>query len=493
MAVVEHLPVLGVAGLLAMAFVIPLLPEGRLPAMLALAGSVWAALAQAGTLFAVLAEGTLVYHVGSWPPPWGIEVRVDLLGAVVAFVVAAVGLFIAVYALGSVPLEIPGPARRWYFCLQTLLSAGMLGLINSGDLFNIFVFLEITSLAAYALVAVEDKLESLEASFKYLVLGSVGSGLVLLGIAMIYMVTGHLNLEALAGAVPAAAEAFPRNLTAGLSVFVVGIAAKSALFPLHVWLPDAHANAPSPASALLSGLVLKTSLLVLVRVTFNVLGPAFAQATPLPMVLFWLSTGGILLGSLFAIAQRDLKRMLAYSSVAQVAYIFFGLSVFTHNAVTGAFLHIVYHAMLKASLFMAAGLIIARTGQRRLGALSGIGRHMPLTTAAFAIAAVGMIGLPPTGGFLSKWYLALGSVDAAKPLYAFVIVFSSLLNAMYFLPLIISAFFGPALQTLAPGREGPLTMVLPTLLLSVVTLLIGIVPHFPLNALAAAAAALLGR
>jgi multicomponent Na+:H+ antiporter subunit D len=223
--------------------------------------------------------------------------------------------------------------------------------------------------------------------------------------------------------------------------FLIGFGMKAGMFPLHVWLPDAHPVAPSPASALLSGVMLKTGAYGLLRVIFNVFSPALLQNSGWDTILGVLAVITILLGSAVALTQTDIKRRLAYSSISQLGYVLLGLSILNNNAITGAVFHIFSHAFMKSTLFLAAGAVIWKTGIRNINDMKGLGRQMPITMGCFSIAALAMIGIPPLNGFLSKWTLALGALDANMPFYVLVLLISSLLNALYYLPILIPAFF----------------------------------------------------
>ncbi|MDP2873427.1 MAG: proton-conducting transporter membrane subunit [Bacillota bacterium] len=428
----------------------------------------------------VTRNGPLTYATGGWPAPLGIEVRVDILGAVVLTLLGCGATLILLFAQSHEPAELGRQAERWYWPLCLTLLGGMSGLVIAKDLFNLFVMAEICSIAACGIISVDSRPAALEASFKYLLLSAVGSGAVLLATAMLYSVTGYLDMDAISRALPAAAASFPRVTMGALALYLVGFGLKAALFPLHVWLPDAHSAAPSASSALLSGLVVKVYVVALARIGYQVWGPDLLWRSPAPYVMFWFSAGAMFFGSIVAIAQRDIKRLLAYSTIAQMGYIFFGLSLRSENAVAGALLHVFNHAVMKVCLFLAAGAMIARTGKRDLAGLSGIARSMPLTTAAFTIGALAMIGVPGTNGFISKWYVALGALDLGRPLYAVLVVASSLLSGAYYLPFVISAYFGPD-PGHPRGREGPPAELAPIVILAAVCVLTGFLPRFPLQ------------
>lgn len=478
-----HLVVFPILVLLVAALILPLVREPRRASLLGVSALAAAFLLWLSLAFLVMRQGAISYHLGGWPPPVGIEVVADKLAVFFGLTVFLVALPAAVFARVDMPAEAPECSLSSFWTLYLLLVLSLLGLAQAGDLFNMYVFLEISSLAACALVAVVNRPANVEAAFKYLLLSTVGSGCVLLAIALLYMITGQLNLAFLARELEHQAPLYPKNVIGAGTFLLVGLGVKAAIFPLHTWLPDAHASAPSPASALLSGLVVKVYVVVMVRIVWGTLGKAFFALLPFKSVLLLLATMSIFLASILAMAQTDLKRMLAYSTVAQMGYIFLGLAAGSRTAYAGAILHIFNHALLKGALFLAAGAVIWRTGRRRLAELVGIGHTCPLTLSFFTIAALGMVGIPGTSGFVSKWFLLVGMLQQSSPLLAWVVLVSSLLNAAYYFPVIILGFFGHGtdnelrfhLDRIPPG------LLLPAGSLALVSLLFGLWPSFPLH------------
>jgi multicomponent Na+:H+ antiporter subunit D len=479
---VAHLTVLPQLVLLLGAALLPLRPrwlraENIALAALGLAFALWLPLAQR-----VLSTGPVSYHLGGWPPAVGIEVVSDTLSVYFGGIVFLLSLPAATFACSSLAAEVPIAAHSSFWTLYLLLVMSLLALSLAADLFNTYVFIEISSLAACALIATVNRPLNIEATFKYLILSTVGSGCILMATLLLYMLGGQLNLSLLAQALPQQAALFPKNLIAAGTFLLVGLGVKSALFPLHSWLPDTHSVAPSPASALLSGLVVKIYVLVLLRVAWGTLGGSFLSLLPFQEVLLFLATVSIFLGSIFAIAQSDLKRMLAYSTVAQMGYVFLGLAANNETAFTGAVLHLFNHAILKATLFLAAGGIIWQTGERRLRNLVGVGHRCPIALSAFSLAALGMIGIPGTAGFTSKWFLVVGCLQGGTPVLAWVILLSSLLNAIYYLPVVILGFFGHSDQceTRFHLDQMPLGLLIPICFLALCTLFFGLWPSPPL-------------
>ncbi|MEW5783878.1 MAG: proton-conducting transporter membrane subunit [Bacillota bacterium] len=442
---VEHFPVLIIVLPLAGAFLMPLLARRQVklcwPALLLILVLV---LGMAVTLLWRLdSSGPYFYHLGGWPPPWGIELQVDFLRVYLLLVVLGLGLWIAVYAWRDLEHELKPELIGWYCALYALLIGSMAGIALTNDLFNLFVFMEICAIASCAVITIKETRECLEAGFKYLILSAMGTGCYLLAVALIYMVTGHLNFALVREALPEAAALYPNNVLAAAALIIVAFAVKAALFPLHVWLPDAHAAAPSPSSAVLSGVVIKIYAFALLILFYRVLPGSLLSAVPLNEVILWLSVLGIVFGSIFAMVQEDLKKMLAYSSIAQIGYVFLGIGLANRTALVGALYHLLNHGIMKALLFMAAGNIIHAAGLRRIKSLSGIGPKMPLTMLPFAVAGASMIGIPGTGGLIGKWFLALGALETGRLLIVIIIIAGSLLNAIYYLPIIINAYLNP--------------------------------------------------
>lgn len=426
----------------------------------------------------VITGGNISYWLGGWEPPWGIEYAVDILNAFVMVIVAGVCFSVSIYARKSMGLEVPGKELPLY-TLYILLTTGMLGIAATGDIFNLYVFLEISSLAAYALIAVGDR-HSLMASFNYMVMGTISASFILLGIGYLYLVTGSLNMADISRLLP---PLYGRPvILVALAMLVVGISLKAALFPMHTWLPDAYTHAPSAVSAMLSGTFTKVGVYALIRVMFTVISPQYIiETVPVMSILTWVAAIGILAGSVLAIAQYDIKRMLAYSSVSQIGYIVLGIGLANNIAMTGGILHILSHSLMKVGLFMVAGAIIYRTGIKNIYQLKGMGKKMPFTMAAFVIGALSMIGIPPTIGFASKFYLAWGALEAGKWVFVVVILLSSLLNAVYFWRILENVYFGVHETEKIKKDEAPLSMLLPIVAFAALTLLLGIFASSPIE------------
>ena len=441
----------------------------------ALGASFVSAVATART---VVKDGAVEYHLGGWPPPWGIAFRVDTLGALMLLLVTFIALVVAVYARRSVDAELP-EQRTPFYCVYLLQAAGLAGLVSTADMFNLYVFLEITSLAGYALVSLGGG-AAVVSAFRYLILGTLGAAFYLLAVGYLYSVTGTLNMTDLSGLLPPLSGS--NTVLVSVAFLVAGMALKMGLFPMHAWLPGAYANAPSAVAALLAATTAKASAYVLIRVLFDVFEPRVAiDVIPATTILAWSAAVAMLVGSILAIAQTDLKRMLAYSSVAQIGYITLGVGLANMDGFTGAVLHLVNHAFMKGCLFLVAGVIIYRTGAREIDDLHGLGRAMPLTAATFVLAAFAMIGVPPTGGFFSKLYLLLGAIDAGAWVFVAVILTSSLLTLAYFGNAIRALYLVEVHGTVSSSGaaavdravDPPASMLVPMLVLAIGILLLG--------------------
>jgi multicomponent Na+:H+ antiporter subunit D len=388
----------------------------------------------------VLADGELRYFLGGWPPPFGIEYVLDHLSAFMVIIIVFIGFIAVIYPPEAGLYHTPRRGIPVYGLLL-LLIGGLVGVVITGDLFNLFVFLEIYSLASYALITLGGD-RAVVASFRYLILGTIAGCFYLLGVGFIYFSTGTLNMA------DAASLLLPLysspTIMAAVALIVVGMGIKLALFPLHVWLPDAHSYAPPVVAAILAAIQIEVAAYVIVRFMLTIFQPQyFIEILPVTTVIGWVAAVGIIFGSVMAIAQKDFKRMLAYSTVAQVAYIGLGIGLANPLGIIGALLHILNHAFMKSCLFLVAGGIRHQTGLHAIPQFAGLGRKMPLMMGAFTVAALSMVGIPPTAGFFSKWYLVLGSIEANNWAFVAVILASSLLTAVYFFRMIEKLFTTP--------------------------------------------------
>jgi multicomponent Na+:H+ antiporter subunit D len=444
-------------------------------------------------LYQTLTGGTISYRLGGWEPPFGIEYRVDVLNAFVLMLVSTVGAVMMPFARRSVASEIDEDRQAWFYCMYLLCLAGLLGITITGDAFNAFVFLEISSLSTYALIALGRDRRALLSSFQYLVMGTIGATFYVIGVGLIYVATGSLNMNDIATRLVDAYAVYPQPVLAALAFIVVGVGLKLALFPLHVWLPNAYAYAPSLVSAFLAATATKVAVYLLIRFAYGVFGKAVDFPTlNVTHLIVGLSIAAMFVGSFIAVYQADLKRMLAYSSVAQVGYITLGLGLANTAGLTGGIVHLANHAMMKGALFLALGAAVFRMGSCRLHDLAGIGRRMPLTMTAFAIAGFGLIGTPGTAGFISKWYLALGALEVGGWPLLLAIVASSMIAVVYVGRVVEVMWFREESPHVKMASEPPLAMLLPILVLAAATVYFGIDTRATAGFAATAAEMLIG-
>jgi len=432
-------------------------------------------------------EKAIVVSIGGFPPPFCINLMVGPLGLLLAILISLVGLLINIYATAYIKTE---PTEK-YHALFLLLATGALGVVLTGDIFNLFVFFEILCIASYGLTAYEKDRAGTEAAMKYLIQGTVGSTFILVGIGFLYGLFGTLNMADIAAKVPSAE---PLHLLLILAFFVVGFGVEAAIFPLNAWLPDAHSSAPSSVSAILSGIAIKTGVYAIARVFYTLMN---AQGLLVFISLIGIVT--LVVGEIAAYRQReDIKRMLAYSSVGHIGLIVFAIGIATWLGVFGALFQLVNHALAKCLLFLAAGYMIYRAGSKKLADMEGLGRTMPLTALAFTVAAFSLIGLPPFAGFVSKLSIVCAALKTEKAAYlAFVAVAlaATVIEAGYFFRVIQALFFkgGAKLQGARAVNEAPVAALIPILVLAALIIAIGVYPQLVTDALDGAAKELLDR
>jgi len=468
----EHTPILIVLVPLTSALLIPFLAMGggrlaRAGLLFATAGSLLCSIL---ALRASLEGEVLSYHVGGWPPPWGIEIVIDPLSGVMATLVSFLAVLAAFY---SGPYLSGWTARRTgTFCsLFALLVTGLQGIVVTGDLFNLYVFLEISSISAYALLSSGGS-KSVVAVFRYLLIGTVAASFYLIGVGYLYAMTGTLNMADMAARLPETSDS--PVIVVAVSFIVIGLAIKAALFPLHGWLPDTYTYAPGPVIGFVAAVMTKVSAYALYRILFYVFVAGTGPREPL-LLLGWASVIAVVAGSLMALAQKDVQRMLAYSSIGQMGYIMLGIAIGTPLALTGALLHVVNHAVMKGCLFMVVNGVQWRLGVFRVRDFAGMGRRLPLTMAAFTVAALSMIGLPPTAGFFSKYYLALAALESGYIPFLAALILSSLLGAVYFFRVLEKVYLSPEnVEKTRDTSELPWPMLAPILTLAVLVLLLGV-------------------
>jgi multicomponent Na+:H+ antiporter subunit D len=411
------------------------------------------------------------YGFGGWAPPIGIEFVLDGLSAFFLMVVNGVAAVVLWHSAGNLDKHLDAHPPTFY-ALASLFLLGLNGMILTGDLFNLYVFLEISSLSSYALIAIGSRQAPL-AAFRYLILGTVGGTLYLIGVGFMYAMTGTLNMIDLMGIIPMIAEE-PAVLVA-LLLMIVGIGVKAALFPLYGWLPESYTQTNSISSALIAPIGTKVAAYVMIRVLLFVFGASGLNAVlPLSEVIAYLAGAGILFGSIMAILQKNLKRMLAFSSVSQIGYILMGVALMNPIAFAGALFHVLNHAIMKATLFMVSSHLERQEESVDIRDFNDSYRvKYPWTMATFTLASISMIGLPPLAGFFSKWMLALGTIEADHWVLFGVILSSSLLNAVYFFGILEKVYLrrsGQKEASQASMNEVSWGMRLPALILALALL-----------------------
>lgn len=425
-----------------------------------------------------LNNGTIRYFFGGWEPPIGIEFVYDGLSSFIILVINTVAFLVLIHSKDISKREYPGKEMP-YFTMTMLMMLGFNGMVLTGDLFNFYVFLEVSSLASYALISIGEKQAPFSA-FRYLIIGTTGGTFYLLGVGFLYTATGTLNLIDMAAMLPHIADS--TAVVSALILMIVGIGVKAALFPMHGWLPDAYTYASSSSSALIAPIGTKVAAYILFRVVLYLFDfDLIDSVVPLTTVIGTLAIIGILYGSIMAIAQTELKRMLAFSSVSQIGYIIMGLSLANPFGFAGALLHVLNHAVMKACLFLVSGNLREKEGHSNITRFDdSFRKKYPWTMASFSVAAISMVGLPPLAGFFSKWYLVLGTIDNQNWIFLAVILISSLLNAVYFFRILEKVYMkSPEEAEEKPvsvevkNNEVSASMLTPTLILAVSLFVIG--------------------
>ncbi len=469
---IEQLPALPIITPLLLAPITILLPKGRVSWLWATAISWLVFFFCANLLYQVYLNGPISYELGNWAPPIGIEYRVDLANALLLFLVSGIGSLVFPYSYHSIMAEIDERQSPTFFAALLLCMTGLLGVTITGDAFNVFVFLEISSLSTYALVALGARRDrrALTAAFNYLVMGTIGATFFVIGIGLLYQATGTLNMADLQAHL---LEMDNRMVQSGFAFILVGMGLKLAMFPLHLWLPNAYAYAPSAVSAFLAATATKVAVYVLIRFFYSIfhasygndLGSLFAA---LQFVVLPVAVVGMFIASFVAVFQDCIKRMLAYSSVAQIGYMLLGLSLATESGLTATMVHMFNHALMKGALFMAVGCVVLRLGGHTIKEFEGLAHRMPWTMAAFLISGLSLVGVPLTVGFISKWLLLQATFESGQWIASFLIVASSLIAVVYIGRIIEVMLRSPDPDNpVVAVKEAPLAMLIPMWILVV--------------------------
>ncbi|MAI90312.1 monovalent cation/H+ antiporter subunit D family protein [Ponticaulis sp.] len=476
---VRHLPVLLVIVPLLLAPVCAAIPSWRATWAIALGGIVFSLICALGLLQQVMETGRISYALGGWAPPLGIEFAVDMLNAPILLLVSAIGVLATIFALPTIVKDVNKEKRALFFAAYLMCFAGLLGVAVTADAFNLFVFLEVSSISTYVLVAIGGSRDrrAFVAGFNYLIMGSIGATFYVIGIGFLYAATGTLNMADIAARIPEVADS--KTIHAGFAFIVVGLGLKAAMFPLHQWLPNAYAYAPNFVTVFLSATATKVAFYALIRLLFSVFSPELSfQEIIFTWVLAPLAAIAAIACSFQAIFQTDIKRMLAYSSVAQVGYMLLGLSLASADGVSASLFHLINHAMMKGALFMAVSGVVLSLGSSQLRDFAGIARKAPWTATALGIAALSLVGVPLTAGFLSK--VALFKAALVQDWWWVVVVLgiSSVLAVLYVGRLLETVFFktpGPAqLQV----KEAPLMVLIPLWVLALACIYYGLDASF---------------
>ena len=419
-----------------------------------------------------------IYQMGKWSIPLGINLVLDGLSRLMLLMIGVVSTAAIFFSIRYMEQY---TAKAKYLSLFMLMVAGMNGVVLSGDLFNLFVFLEIASLASYALVGFGCEHEELEASFKYMVLGSVASAFILFGVGLVYGNTGTLNMAYASGAIQTG------GLNLGLSfamvLFIVGFGLKAALVPFHAWLPDAHPSAPAPISAMLSGVLIKAlGVYAIARILFNI----FGITVQLGWLLVVLGILSMVTGAFLAMGQWDFKRLLAYSSISQIGYVVLGLGLgglilargdnpaWASLAILGGLFHLANHAVYKSLLFLGSGSVQMATGTRQLKEMGGLADKLPITRATCTVGSAAIAGVPPFSGFWSKLILVIAAIQAGFYWVAAVIVLVSLCTLIMYLKVQRYAFLGELPDNLRDVKEAKCSMLVPLVALACLCLVMGL-------------------
>ena len=494
---VTHGPAFLMALPLLMAAVTAILPNKRV----AWASTLIVTILLTLTAFAIalynMEVGTTVYKMGGWAPPHGISLVIDALNAPVIVLIALMSFITMIYAMPATVAEIKPNKRAPFYAAFLLCTAGLLGMVVTGDAFNVFVFLEVSSIATYVLVAMgaaRDR-RALSAAYNYLILGSIGATFFVIGIGFLYMETGTLNMADMAR-ILADLDGGSRVAKVAFGFIVIGLGLKLAMFPLHTWLPGAYAYSPTPVAAFLASTATKAALYLLLRFTFFVFDPSYAYvANVLMYILVGMGVVGMIFASLQAIFQTDVRRMLAFSSVAQVGYMLLGIGIATTASVAAGYLHLLNHAIIKAGLFLAIGAMWYRFGITRTEDFRGLGQTMPLTMGAFTVSGLSLIGVPFTAGFVSKVNLTFAAAEAGWWWAVAVIMITSILALIYIGRLLLLAYFQSPPEvngSVVARNEAPAAMLIPMWGLALASVFVGIESDALVDAATRAAELLLG-
>jgi len=489
----QNIPVLVVAVPLLLAAIVAVIPSPRLAWILTVIGV--GASFVAALLLQSLTEvvGRITYHLGNWEPPWGIEFVVDSATSLTLVVMSGLAFLATLYARASLAGEIKSQDLGKCYAAWLLACGGLFGLVATGDAFNLFVFLEVSALSSVILISMGAGADrrALSAGFNYLIIGAVGATFYVIGVGFIYAITGTLNIADLA--VRIADIGGGAALYTGFGFMIAGIMVKAAIFPVHIWLPAAYGFAPSAVASLLAAIATKAALYILARLLFTLFaGVPVITDLALTYVIVPLAVAGIFVGTVMAIYEKDIKTLLAHSSVAQIGYIALGFGMASSASVSASFIHIGNHALIKGGLFMAVGAFVAALGSRAtLDSLVGIGRRMPITATAFMVCGLSLAGLPLTAGFISKLYLVRAILAEDAYLIVALVLLSSALSLIYLWKIVEVMWMQPAPAKAPVLVENP-AIYLPLWIVALANIWFGVDANWLVSASRAAAIALMG-
>ena len=443
-------------------------------------------------LYQVIQSGPMHYDLGGWEPPYGIEYVVDFLSGFVMLFVSGMAAIVLTYGWKSIDQEIPYSKHYLFQATYLLCLTGLLGMCITGDLFNVFVFLEISSLSSYALISLGKTRRAALASFQYLILGTIGATFLLIGIGLLYQMTGTLNMADIASRVTTTTDG-PRTILVAFAFITIGLFIKMAVFPLHSWLPHAYTYAPTVVTAFIAATATKVSVYAFIRVVYAIFTPKFAfENLPLDTALMTMALVGIFVASTAAIYQPNIKRLLAYSSIAPIGYMLLGVGMATSGGLTAGIVHMFNHALIKGGLFMVMGCFAYRLGSVYLKDLRGAGRTMPLTSLAWVLGGLGLIGVPLTAGFVSKWLLLTSAVESELWYVAALMLISSLLALVYVWRVVEALYFSDPSPAAENAQEAPWSMLIPMYVVILATIVFGIWTEYSAGIAGEAANSLLG-
>ncbi|OCA06644.1 proton-conducting transporter transmembrane domain-containing protein [Wolbachia endosymbiont of Trichogramma pretiosum] len=414
----------------------------------------------------------ITYYLGDWAPPYGIELRIDILNSLILTLVNFIALISVLYSFYINEKEISKNKITGFYSLFLLCLSGLLGILVTNDIFNLYVFLEIASLSSYVLVSIGRDKKALVAAFEYLISGTVGATFYLFGIGLLYSMTGTLNMSDMAERI---VPLYDNNIIRLGTLFIfVGLSIKMALFPLSKWLVNAYSGAPSFISVFFSGTVTKVMIYVFIRIFYNVFQQNFFL--PLHDVIIILALCAIVFGSISAIIEKDIKRLFAHSSISQIGYILLMLGLNSKSGLFSAVLHIVNHSIIKTSLFMVAGCISYKFGMTKIENLSGLKKSMLCTTLSFTLLSLALVGVPLTNGFVSKWYMMQAILESHAWISLVVFAAGSFLALIYMWRVVEKMYFenSAASNTKMTPNEVPFLMLFCLLFMAILTVITGI-------------------